>query len=166
MLSPIDSPPASLAPRFAASISPGPPPVITVYPCLLRQAAVSRLSSYQGWSSVTRAEPKIETPSSTSRRASKAVSISARMRSRRFSSSASMSLGTRRRRSSEGKGSLLESGRDRSCGPLGVHLGDVDRVALELPQVVEFGADRGEGAWLEQLRIAFAPVNPFGALRP
>ena len=32
MLSPTESPPASAAPRLAASISPGPPPVITVRP--------------------------------------------------------------------------------------------------------------------------------------
>ena len=41
------SPPASAAPRLAASIRPGPPPVITVKPWSVRQAAVSRQSSYQ-----------------------------------------------------------------------------------------------------------------------
>ena len=39
MLSPTERPPASAAPRLAASIRPGPPPVITVKPCLARQAA-------------------------------------------------------------------------------------------------------------------------------
>src|SRR5215216_4180378 len=42
MLSPTESPPASAAPRLAASIKPGPPPVITAKPCLARQAEVSR----------------------------------------------------------------------------------------------------------------------------
>src|SRR5919199_284298 len=32
MLNPTDSPPPSLAPRFAASITPGPPPVTTAQP--------------------------------------------------------------------------------------------------------------------------------------
>ena len=71
MLSPTERPPASAAPRLAASISPGPPPVITAKPWSARQAAVSRQSSYQRWPSAIRAEPKTETPSSTSRRASK-----------------------------------------------------------------------------------------------
>src|SRR6478672_1458827 len=165
MLRPIDSPPASLAPRLAASISPGPPPVITLKPCLTRQAAVSRVSSYQGWSSGTRAEPKSETPFSMSRRASKAPSISARMRSERRSSSSSMSQGTRRRRSSEGKGSLPQPGGDRGGGLLGVHPGDVDRVGLELAEVVEFCGDPGEYVRVEDLRVAFALLDPAGALR-
>ena len=38
MLRPTERPPASAAPRLAASIRPGPPPVITVKPCLARQA--------------------------------------------------------------------------------------------------------------------------------
>ena len=38
-LQPTDRPPASCAPRLAASITPGPPPVITVKPRLRQRAA-------------------------------------------------------------------------------------------------------------------------------
>ena len=50
MLKPTESPPPSFAPRLAASITPGPPPVITAQPCsaklrpTLRAAAYSRES--------------------------------------------------------------------------------------------------------------------------
>ncbi len=42
MLQPTDGPPASRAPRLAASITPGPPPVITVKPSRATAAPTSR----------------------------------------------------------------------------------------------------------------------------
>jgi len=57
--------PASLAPQFAASIRPGPPPVITVNPTPASAAPILRVSTYAGWSSVYRAEPKTVTQGPT-----------------------------------------------------------------------------------------------------
>ncbi len=45
MLQPTDTPPASFAPRFAASISPGPPPVITVNPACASAVPIRRVSA-------------------------------------------------------------------------------------------------------------------------
>ncbi len=48
MLQPTESPPASKAPRFAASMMPGPPPVITANPSRASREAVSRAALYSG----------------------------------------------------------------------------------------------------------------------
>ena len=61
MLKPTESPPPSLQPRLAASITPGPPPVTTAKPDSAKSRPVSRAARYGRESSVTRAEPKIET---------------------------------------------------------------------------------------------------------
>src|SRR6185437_3577713 len=61
MLKPTESPPPSRQPRFAASITPGPPPVTTAQPASAKSRAVSRASSYDLDSSGARAEPKQET---------------------------------------------------------------------------------------------------------
>ena len=60
MLSPTESASASCAPRFAASIAPGPPPVITANPASPIARPVSRARSYSGESSGIRAEPKTQ----------------------------------------------------------------------------------------------------------
>ena len=73
MLSPIESAPASRAPRLAASMMPGPPPVMTAKPGLADVRAVSRASSYSGSSGGVRAEPKTETAGPTWASASKPV---------------------------------------------------------------------------------------------
>ena len=46
MLKPTERPPASLQPRFAASITPGPPPVTTANPASAKIRAVSRARRY------------------------------------------------------------------------------------------------------------------------
>ena len=46
MLKPTERPPPSLAPRFAASITPGPPPVTTASPASANSRAVARAASY------------------------------------------------------------------------------------------------------------------------
>src|SRR5688572_26936436 len=61
MLKPTERPPPSLQPRFAASITPGPPPVTTAKPACPKSRAVSRARSYGSVPSGVRAEPKIET---------------------------------------------------------------------------------------------------------
>src|ERR671922_3027095 len=61
MLKPTDRPPPSWAPRFAASITPGPPPVITAQPASAKRLATDRASRYGAESSPTRAEPNIVT---------------------------------------------------------------------------------------------------------
>src|SRR6185312_1529167 len=56
MPSPTDTPPASQAPRLAASIAPGPPPVMTAYPASTRSRPTSLPRAYSGSSACTRAE--------------------------------------------------------------------------------------------------------------
>ena len=63
MLQPIERPLASSAPRLAASMIPGPPPVITGMPACASSRAVSTAAGYCGSSGLVRAEPKIDTPS-------------------------------------------------------------------------------------------------------
>ena len=67
MLQPIDRPPASLAPRLAASMMPGPPPVMIAKPCLgeRRPPGVARRRS-SGSRRPMRAEPKMLTAGPTS----------------------------------------------------------------------------------------------------
>ena len=76
MFRPIDSAPASWAPRLAASMTPGPPPVMIVNPASPSSRAVSRAAAYTGSLSGSRAEPKIEIPAVTWASASNAVPIS------------------------------------------------------------------------------------------
>ena len=45
MLKPTESPPPSLQPRFAASMTPGPPPVTTAKPASANARPVARASS-------------------------------------------------------------------------------------------------------------------------
>ena len=61
MLQPIERPPPSRQPRLAASMIPGPPPVMIAKPLSARRRAMVRASSYAGVPSSTRAEPKIVT---------------------------------------------------------------------------------------------------------
>ena len=61
MLKPTERPPPSWQPRFAASITPGPPPVTTAQPARANSVAVARAASYGPLPSATRAEPKNET---------------------------------------------------------------------------------------------------------
>src|SRR5690242_17152765 len=61
MLKPTERPPPSLAPRFAPSITPGPPPVITAQPCSPNTRPTARASSYGTLPSATRAEPNRHT---------------------------------------------------------------------------------------------------------
>src|SRR6187397_949477 len=58
MLNPIERPPPSFAPRLAASITPGPPPVTTPSPACANRRAVSRAASYVAEPSATRAEDR------------------------------------------------------------------------------------------------------------
>ena len=60
MLKPTESPPPSCAPRFAASITPGPPPVTTAQPRSAKQPSRPRAPARTpGCRSSIRAEPKI-----------------------------------------------------------------------------------------------------------
>src|SRR6266511_1110079 len=62
MRKPTETPPASRAPRFAASITPGPPPVMTAKPSSANVRPVRRACSYIGLLRSIRAEPKIVAP--------------------------------------------------------------------------------------------------------
>src|SRR5690606_20228458 len=63
MLQPTESAPASLAPLLAASMIPGPPPVMIASPDSPSSLAVSTHASYWGWPGGTRADPKMLTAS-------------------------------------------------------------------------------------------------------
>src|ERR1700722_3732460 len=60
-------PPARAAPSFAASINPGPPPVMTAQPISASCLARSRTAACTQWSRGMRAEPKMETRNSDRR---------------------------------------------------------------------------------------------------
>ena len=86
MFSPTDVEPPSLAPRFAASMIPGPPPVMIAMPSSLSSRATARASSYCGSPSGTRADPKIETAQPRSSKSAKPRSNSRPIRCRRSTS--------------------------------------------------------------------------------
>src|SRR4051794_16860655 len=86
MLQPIENPPTSWQPRFAASIIPGPPPVITAKPASATLRPIVCASSYIGSPGGVRAEPKIVTAGPTEASASKPSTNSARIRSARHGS--------------------------------------------------------------------------------
>ena len=67
MLSPTEAAPASRAPRLAASIRPGPPPVITAKPASPIARPISRARAYCGSLGGVRAEPKTQTAGPISR---------------------------------------------------------------------------------------------------
>src|SRR4051794_26705342 len=83
MLQPTDSPPASCAPRFAASMAPGPPPVMTANPALASACPTRRAVSYASLSTGVLADPNTATPRSTPASASNPSTNSDRMRSTR-----------------------------------------------------------------------------------
>ena len=61
MLHPIDGAPAARAPRFAASMMPGPPPVMIANPASPRRRVVVIHAVYCGSAGRSRADPKTET---------------------------------------------------------------------------------------------------------
>ena len=86
MSRPIEATPASLAPRLAASMTPGPPPVMIAKPASPSLRAASRACSYSGWPGGVRAEPKTETALPTCASDAKPVRSSSSMRSIRRAS--------------------------------------------------------------------------------
>jgi hypothetical protein len=92
MSSPIDGTPASRAPRLAASMIPGPPPVMIAQPAEPSMRATRRACSYCGWPGGVRAEPKIETALPTWASAAKPCLSSSPMRSSRASSESSETI--------------------------------------------------------------------------
>ncbi len=106
MLQPIDSAPASRAPRLAASMIPGPPPVMIPKPASPISRAVSLACAYCGWSDGTRAEPNTVTAGPMRARVSNPATNSPMMRNTRHGSDCVKSMrggasaGDWRRRSS------------------------------------------------------------------
>ena len=92
MPSPTDSPPASWQPRFAASIMPGPPPVITAKLSRASAAPSSRPSAYSLCSRGVRAEPNTVTARGSSASMPKPSTNSAWIRSTRHGSVCTQSL--------------------------------------------------------------------------
>src|SRR5574340_540939 len=93
MLQPIESPPPSTAPRLAASMMPGPPPVMMGIPLEARIRAVSTAAWYCRLVGGVRAEPKIVTPPITSPRLSNPSTNSAMIRNTRHGSVLSRASG-------------------------------------------------------------------------
>src|ERR1700682_6023492 len=83
MFRPTESPRPSRAPRLAASIVPGPPPVMMARPVRAGSAARARAASYIGSGGRTRAEPKKVTAGPSVASASKPATNSAWIRSTR-----------------------------------------------------------------------------------
>ena len=117
MPSPTERPPASVAPLFAASITPGPPPVITAYPALASAAPSRSASSHSGLSGLLRADPNTLTARGRSASVSKPSTNSLRMRSAR---QASLVFQSARPRGSSSRWSAVLGGiasRGRVTGP-------------------------------------------------
>ena len=95
MPSPIERPPASEQPRLAASIAPGPPPVITAKPASASAAPSSRPISYSAMVAGVRAEPNTVTARGSSASMPKPSTNSAWIRSTRHGSVCTQSLGPR-----------------------------------------------------------------------
>ena len=95
MPSPTLTPPASLAPLLAASIAPGPPPVMTAKPASTSAPPSCSAWAYDGWSAGVRAEPKTAIAGPSSASAPKPSTNSAWIRSTRHGSVCTQSLGPR-----------------------------------------------------------------------
>ena len=95
MPSPTDRPPASLAPRLAASMIPGPPPVMTAKPSLASAPPISIALAYSGLSGLVLALPKTVTARGNPASAPKPSTNSAWIRSTRHGSVCTQSVGPR-----------------------------------------------------------------------
>ena len=118
MPSPTLTPPASLAPLLAASMLPGPPPVITAKPASASLRPASSACAYDGWSAGVRAEPKTAIAGPSSASAPKPSTNSAWIRSTRHGSACTQSEGPRE---SSSRWSVVEPStwsRRISTGPL------------------------------------------------
>src|SRR5439155_26268503 len=117
MLRPTDSPRPSRAPILAASIVPGPPPVMTAKPRRASSAARARAASYIGSGGRTRAEPKKVTAGPSVASASKPATNSAWIRSTR-QGSLSRNSGAPSGRSSSLRSSICRSTPRRTIPPV------------------------------------------------
>ena len=114
MLQPIEATPASRAPRFAASIIPGPTPVMIPKPASPSSRAVVTHRSYRASSCVTRADPNTDTHGPAPASASKPSTNSPMMRKTRQASLLSAKDGSPRKSSS-----ALSRKRSSSVPPAG-----------------------------------------------
>src|SRR4029077_10746741 len=117
MFRPTESPRPSRAPMLAASIVPGPPPVITAKPRRESSAARARALSYIGSGGRTRAEPKKVTAGPRVASASNPATNSAWMRSTR-QGSLSRKSGAASGRSSSLRSSICRSTPRRTMPPV------------------------------------------------
>ena len=95
MPSPTDGPPASAAPLLAASMMPGPPPVIVAYPARASAPPSCTAEAYRGWSRAVRADPNTLTAGPSSDSVPKPSTNSAWMRMTRHGSECTQSVGPR-----------------------------------------------------------------------
>src|ERR1700682_47308 len=114
---PTDRPRPSRAPMFAASMVPGPPPVMMAKPRRARSAASARAAAYIGSGGRTRAEPKNVTAGPTVASAEKQATNSAWVRSTR-QGSLSRNSGALSGRSSSLRSSIFRSTPRRTIPPV------------------------------------------------
>src|SRR5918996_4908704 len=131
MLQPMESEPPSCAPRLAASMMPGPPPVMIANPSLDRRRAVSTARSNMGSPGWVRAEPKNETAFRTSDSVSNPSTNSPMMRSTRQGSV----LVNAARWSTPGTGGGASSSCSSSVTGLGCEV--LERCDMVVPHVIE-----------------------------
>src|SRR5260370_4857683 len=117
MFNPTERPRPSRAPMLAASIVPGPPPVMMPKPRRASSAASARAASYIGSGGRTRAEPKKVTAGPTAASASKPATNSAWIRSTR-QGSLSRNSGGPPGRSSSLRSSICRSTPRRTIPPV------------------------------------------------
>src|SRR6266480_2394125 len=117
MLRPTERPRPSRAPRLAASIVPGPPPVMMAKPRRASSAARVRAASYIGSGGRTRADPKKVTAGPTVASASKPATNSAWIRNTR-QGSLSRNSGAPSGRSSSLRSSICRSTPRRTIPPV------------------------------------------------
>ena len=117
MFRPTESPRPSRAPRLAASIRPGPPPVMMAKPRRASSADSARAASYIGSGGRTRAEPKNVTAGPIVASASKPATNSAWIRSTR-QGSLSRNSGAPSGRSSSLRSSIRRSTPRRTIPPV------------------------------------------------
>src|SRR6202171_1585004 len=131
MFRPTESPRPSRAPRLAASIVPGPPPVMMAKPRRASSAARARAASYIGSGGRTRAEPKKVTAGPTVASASKPATNSAWIRSTR-QGSLSRNSGAPSGRSSSLRSSFSRCTPRRTMPPVRCSPGSFDMAPLTL----------------------------------
>src|SRR5205807_3072112 len=156
MLRPTDRPRPSRAPLWAASIVPGPPPVMMAKPRRASSPARARAASYMGSGGRTRAEPKNVTAGPTVASASKPATNSAWIRNTR-QGSLSRNSGAVSGRSNSLRSSILRSTPRRTIPPVRCSPGSFAMASLTLTRrLLRQTGDVMRRQQLDEVRVAVA----------